>query len=87
MSLNKPKLSVYQAIKKSFIAWGIKTDTKMRIYYKWELEERTRKIRIPCIVVDYDQSKREWYITLFNDQNKVNGCTIDDITGAYSILT
>lgn len=84
---NKPKLSVFQVIKKSFIAWGIKNDSKIRIYYKWELEKRTRPIQIPSIIVDYEENKREWYITYFNDNDVRYSCTIDDITGMYSILT
>lgn len=84
--INKPKLTVYQVINKSFIAWGIKNKNKLRVYYKWELENRKRNIRIPCVIVDYEASKREWYITYFDLNDRLYSCTIDDITGMYSIL-
>ena len=82
---SKPKLSVYNVINKSFIAWGIKNDKKLRVYYKWDLENRTRPIQIPSITVDYDKIKREWYITFININKNIHSCTIDDITGASSI--
>ncbi|QKF93788.1 hypothetical protein QKU48_gp0330 [Fadolivirus algeromassiliense] len=82
---NKPKFTVIQVIKKSFIAWGIKNESKLRIYYKWELENRKHNIKIPCIVIDYNVDKREWYINYF-ENDSIHSCTIDDITGMYSIL-
>jgi len=81
----KPKLSVYTAINKSFLAWGIKHDKKIRVYYKWELENRVRPIQLPSIIVDYDNDKREWYINFINVNKHMNSCTIDDITGSSSI--
>ena len=80
-----PKLTVTQAIRKSFIAWGIKNKHKVRVYYEWELETRKRAIRTPCVVVDYDPDKREWYVTYFDERTYC--CTIDDVTGMYSITS
>lgn len=78
-----PKLSVYQAINKSFLLWGIKP-VELRVYYKWELKKRKRPIQIPCIIVDYSRNNREWII-IYKTQQKVFSCTIDDITGTGSI--
>lgn len=76
------KLSVNQAINKSFILWGLKP-TKLRIYYRWELEKRERPVRIPCLVIDYLEDKREWLI-FYTTELKLYSCTIDDITGMGS---
>lgn len=84
--MNEPKLSVYQAIQKSMILWGIKNDKKLRIYYVWDLEKRTRSVRLPCIVVDYKPKTREWNIFHYDD-DKIMSCTIDDITGTGSTQT
>ena len=83
--MTKPKLSVFQAINKSFIVWGIKNDKKIRVYYKMELESRKHKVRIPCVIVDYNDIKREWHIMLAREDNTLKSCTIDDVTGMYSI--
>lgn len=82
---SKPKLSVHNVINKSLIAWGIKNEKKLRVYYKWELEKRSRPIQTPSIIVDYDAKKREWYINFMNVDNTVNSCVIDDVTGSSSI--
>jgi len=82
---NKPKLSVHTAINKRLIAWGIKNDKKLRVYYKWDLAKRSNPIRIPSIIVDYDGIKREWYVNYLNDDDTINSCTIDDITGTSTI--
>lgn len=82
MSSN-PKLTVYKAINKSFIVWGIPVKDKIRVYYKNELEKRTKPCVPPFIVVDYDANKREWYINYIND--KMYSCTINDITGSTSM--
>jgi len=84
---SKPKLSVHTVINKSFIAWGIKNDTKTRVYYKWELEKRTAPLAIPCVIVDYDKTKREWYINFIDKDKKLNSCTIDDINGSSAITS
>lgn len=81
-----PKLSVYTAVNKSLIAWGIKNDHRIRIYYVSELNKRTRPIRYPCIVVDYNREKREWYINYISPNQEIIACTIDDITGQSSII-
>ena len=83
MSTN-PKLTVYQAIKKSMILWDIKDDEKMRVYYKWQLEKREKPIRLPCIIVDYVKEIREWSILIYINK-RVLSCTIDDITGTGAI--
>lgn len=77
------KLSVYQAINKSFILWGIEVKHRIRVYYKWTLINRVKPIKIPCVVVDYSKNSREWSILYITD--KVLSCTIDDITGTGSI--
>jgi hypothetical protein len=84
MSTN-PKLSVYKAINKSFIACDIKNDTNIRVYYKWNLENRKNPIQIPCIIVDYDQNKREWYINYIGINKEMKSCTVNDITGDTTI--
>ena len=81
----KPKLSVYNVINKSFIAWGIKNDKQLRVYYKWDLEKRKTPMQIPSIVIDYDTLKREWYVNFIDINENVKSCTIDDITGSSSI--
>ncbi len=78
------KLSIYQAINKSFILWGIKPSTKVKIYYKFDLEKRKNPVRLPCIVVDYQENKREWLIFYMTD-DKLYSSTVDDITGSASI--
>jgi hypothetical protein len=85
--MNTPatKLTVYKAIQKSFIAWGLKNEDDIRIYYRWQLKKRTKKLTYPCIIVDYDSKKREWYINHISLDDEMSSCTIDDITGQYSI--
>lgn len=73
------KLSVNQVINKSFILWGIKPQ-KLRVYYKKELETRIKPVRVPCIVIDYQDNKREWFV-FYMTSDKLYSCTIDDITG------
>lgn len=84
MSKEKPKLSVYQAINKSMILWGLNRKEKMRVYYKWELEKRDKPMKIPCIIVDYSVETREWSIYIHLDK-QILSCVIDDITGTGSI--
>ncbi len=81
----KSKLSVNQAINKSFILWGIKPQTN-RIYYKYELETRQKPVKVPCTVIDYQNEKREWLI-FYVTENKLYSCTIDDITGSGNITS
>lgn len=79
------KLTVNQSINKSFILWGIRPK-KLRIYYRWDLEKRKEPVKIPCIVVDYFDNKREWLI-FYVTVDKLWSCTIDDITGTASITS
>lgn len=81
-----PKLSVHKVIEKSMILWSIKTTAKTRIYYAWELKKRTKQLSYPCIIVDYDKKKREWYVNYVYENGDMEACTIDDITGQYSII-
>jgi len=82
---DNPKLSVFTAIQKSMIAWGIKNDHKLRVYYSWGLKKRDRPLSYPCVIVDYDKKKREWYINYVSENGDIKSCTIDDIIGQYSI--
>jgi hypothetical protein len=75
------KLSTYNAINKCMILWGIKTKSNTKIYYKNDLDTRTKPIILPSIVVDYNNKKREWYINYIDVNQKIYSCTIDDITG------
>ena len=68
---NKPKLKVYNAIQKSMIAFGINPITKTKVYYKWEIENRTTPLQLPFILVDYEPAKREWYIYYKNDKKMI----------------
>ena len=77
------KLNIYQVINKSFILWGIKPDTKIRVYYQWNLHMKRKPIKTPCIIVDYTKESREWSIVYITD--KLMSCTVDDITGSGSI--
>jgi hypothetical protein len=83
---SKPKFSVSKAIKKSMILWDIDKDIQkqLKVYYRSDLETRKKPVLSPCIVVDYNKNKREWYIFLHSDK-EILGCTIDDITGSGSI--
>ena len=83
--MNKPKLSVYQAINKSMISLGIKPSTDIRVYYTWDVKRRTKSFQLPFILVDYEIKKREWYIYHVSKDNKVLSCTVDDITGTTFI--
>ena len=84
---SKPKLSVYKAINKSFIVWGIKLDFAIKVYYKKELEKRKKLIVIPCVIVEYNNIMREWYINYCDINNKMYSCTVNDITGSTSIIS
>lgn len=84
---SKPKLTVYKAINKSFIVWGIKLDFVVKVYYKKELEKRKKSIVMPCVIVDYNNNMREWYINYYDINNKIFSCTVNDITGSTSIVS
>lgn len=87
---SKPKLSVFKVVNKSLIAWNIKNDFKIPIYYKWDekrlpkINKITGKFILPFIYVDYHPMKREWQVQYINE-SKVSCCTIDDITTMISI--
>ncbi len=83
----KPKLSTERVINKSFIVWGINKNNKLKIYYKWSItnDEYDEMQKLDeFLLVDYDNKKREWYVTYINS-GKILSCTIDDITAGYSI--
>jgi hypothetical protein len=85
--MSKSKLTIEKVINKSFIVWGQKFDNSIKVIYKWEIKDDTKLE--PCdrlLVVDYDKNKREWYITYFK-YDTVFSCTIDDISGTYSMTT
>lgn len=83
---DKPKFSARQVVNKSMILWGISDDIKkqLRIYSRKNLETRTKPVLSPCIVVDYNKDKREWYIFLYSEE-QILSCTVDDINGNGSI--
>ena len=83
--MSNPKLSVYQAINKSLISLGIKPESNIRVYYQWDMENRTKPLKLPFIMVDYNKKKREWYIYHVNENNKISASTLDDITGTTFI--
>jgi len=84
---SKPKLLVYNVINKSFIVWGIKPNSEIRVYYKRELDKREKPIIIPSIIVDYAHQLREWYINYIDINNKIYSCTVNDITGSTAIAS
>jgi len=82
---SKPKLSIYNVIKKSFIVWGIKINEKVPVYYEWQLAKRNKTINTPSIIVDYKKNIKEWHISFIDINNNIHSCTIDDVTGTASI--
>lgn len=88
--MSKPKLSTEKVINKSFIVWG-ETYNKntIPVFLKWKLtdEDYNRITHLSTfVIVDYSKTKREWYVTYFNYE-KVQSCTVDDISGTYSIAS
>jgi hypothetical protein len=95
---DKPKLSPIKAINKFLIYAGIKLDNydeQIRIYYawgktqpKWYLDEESG-LAFPLerhITVDYDHSKRMWYIGYIEITGDRYFGSIDDITGRVDLV-
>ena len=80
----KPKQKVHKVINKSFLLWGINLKENINVYYAWN---KNKKINYPFILVDYDKTKREWYIMYVIDKTIIYSCTIDDITCNGAITT
>jgi hypothetical protein len=51
----------------------------------WKIKKRTQPLQDPCIIVDYTNLKREWYV-YYKRNNTISSCTVDDITGATYII-
>lgn len=92
--MNKfPKLTIYQVINKSLISWGIKANKNLPVYYKWDkkrlpkINSKTGSIIFPFILIDYDKNKREWYINLLKEHDKILSATVDDVTGTAYITS
>lgn len=88
--MSKQKLSIEKVINKSFILWGKVYDkNKIKIILKPNIdEEQYQKLQHykQFVIIDYSSKKREWYVTYFNN-GEVLSCTIDDISGGYSITS
>lgn len=79
------KLTVYKVINKSLIAWGIKNNQDLPIYYAWD--QKKVPSNPPFIYLDYNPDQREWDVKYLSKDHKVYCSTIDDITGGISIST
>jgi len=87
--MSKPKLTIEKVINKSFIVWGKTYNTDMKVFLKPDIgkEQYTELQQLnEFVIIDYENKKREWYVTYFN-YGDVLSCTIDDISGSYSITS
>jgi hypothetical protein len=80
---DQPKYKVEQVINKFMISIDVKPKYRIKVYYKWN-KKQPNISNIPFITVDYDPTKREWYLGFFNSKAIYYG-TIDDITGKVSL--
>lgn len=75
-----PKCHIRNIIKKCFILWNIEINHKIPIYYKFNLSNKS-KMKIPCIIVDFNKNNMIWDITFIDENNNIYSCSIDDISG------
>ena len=92
---SKPKLTPLKAIQKFIIVQDIKFKESPPIYYSWDEKRQPVWIETqyglipenPYITVDYEPTKREWYIGYIINPEDRKFVKIDDITGRCDILT
>jgi len=85
-----PKLSVEKAIRKLILAFDLKTNDKIRVFYTWDEERLPRfddnnRPKYNFYMVDYKPEIREWYISYITTAMDLYTGTIDDITGTISV--
>lgn len=91
-----PKLTPLRAIRKFLISYDIKPDHEPPIYYAWQSKRQPKWYQDdngniftsePYITIDYDKSKREWYIGYIIDVDHRYFATIDDVTGRCDLIS
>ena len=91
---NKPKMTVSKVLYKFVTLWGLQVTEHTKVYYAWKKRQpkwRINKVtgqyepKNPYFTVDYDSSKREWFLGYIVSANNRKYCTVDDLTGECSL--